>query len=143
MNPEKGAKLTDKGMAALNSGDPKGALLSLEKALSQLEAGSPEYMRAKSGEIEALIQVDAERAKTQLLALGPAADEDLYATIGNKMCAAGKLTQATDVLDAGIKLYSESPQLKALQDRVVAEAQKAGDPDAMEKLKGLGYIGDE
>jgi Tfp pilus assembly protein PilF len=142
VNTEKGVELTDKGMTALHSGDPRKALESLEKALGQLEPGTPEYMRAKAGEIEALIQVDAARAKSQLLALGPSADADLYATVGNKMCAAGKLTEATEVLDAGIKLYSESPELILLKEKVIAEAQKSGDPAALEKLKGLGYIGD-
>jgi hypothetical protein len=141
VNPEKGKKLTDKGMTALNSGDYAGAVESFEKAVGQLEAGSPEYMRAKAGEIEALIHVDAERAKTQMLALGPKADENMYTAVASKMCSAKRNQEAVAVLDAGIKLYPESPQLKAQMDKVIAEAQKQGDAGALDSLKGLGYLG--
>jgi len=133
-------QLTSEGYQALGSGDAKAALEDFQTALAGLEAGTPEYQRAKMGEIEALIQLDPKRAQETMLALGSAADESQYATVGNKLTGAGHFLEAIAVLDAGMKRYAESPKLKALLDQVKVEAEKQGDSGALDALKGLGYL---
>lgn len=136
------AELNSKGSKALNSGDAKGALESFQAALEHLEPGTPDYMKAKSGEIDALIQLgQAEQAKGALFALGSQADENMYSAVASKMYAAKHNAEAIAVLDAGLKLHAESPQLKALMDKVIADAQKQGDTGTLDSLKGLGYVG--
>lgn len=134
------AAMTDEGYAALGAGDHRAAVESFEGALATLEPGSPDYMRAKMGEIEALIHVDAARAKTEFLEQGESFSEAQYATVGSKMTSAKKFQEAIAVLDAGMKRFSESPKLKAMLDQVAVEAEKSGNSDALESLKGLGYL---
>jgi hypothetical protein len=134
------ASLTNDGYASLGSGDHQGALESFEKALAGLDANAPEYMRAKMGEIEALTHLDADRAKDALLGLGDRAGESEYSKVASNLTVEGHFMQAIDVLDAGVKKYGESPKLKALLDKVKAEAEKSGSSDALDKLKGLGYL---
>ena len=133
-------QLSNEGYAALGSGDHAGAVENFEAALAGLEVGTPEYMRAKAGEIEALIHLDANRATEQLMALGDNANEALVATIGSKMTAAKEFAAAVAVLDAGMKRFPESTKIKAMLDKVQAEAEKAGDSGALDALKGLGYL---
>ena len=136
------AELNQKGYKALGSGDAQGALESFQAALEHLEPGTSDYMKAKTGEIDAMIQLGhAEHAKNALLALGPQADENMYSAVANKLYTAKHNPEAIAVLDAGIKLYAESPQLKVLMDKVIADAQKQGDADTLKDLEGLGYIG--
>ena len=136
------AELNQKGSTALNSGDAKGALKSFQAALENLEPGTPNYMKAKQGEIDALIQLgQAEQAKTAMLALENQVDENMYSRVASKLYAAKHNPEAIAVLDAGLKLYPESAQLKQLMEKVIAEAQKQGDAGTLDSLKGLGYIG--
>jgi thioredoxin-like negative regulator of GroEL len=136
------AELNEKGSKALNSGDAQGALKSFQAALEHLEPGTSDYMKAKTGEIDAMIQLGhAEHAKDALFALGPQADENMYTDVASKLYAAKHNPEAIAVLDAGIKLYAESPQLKALMDKVIADAQKQGDANTLKDLEGLGYLG--
>ena len=137
------AELTDDGYDALGSGDATRAVGRFEEALDHLEEGTPEYMRAKHGEIEALVQLDAERAKTSMLALRSSADEKMYEVIGSKLSSAGHFQETAEVFDAGLKLYPENPKLKVMMDEVIAKAKQQGDEGALDKLKGLGYIGGE
>ncbi len=133
-------QLTNDGYAALGSGDHAGAVESFEAALADLEPGTPEFMRAKMGEVEALIHLDAGRAQDQFLAVGSSASEADYATIGQKMTKAGAFESAIAVLDSGMKRFSESTKLKGLIDQVKVEAEKSGDAGALDSLKGLGYL---
>lgn len=134
------SEMTDAGYAALGAGDHTAAVESFEGALASLEPGSPDYLRAKMGEIEALIHVDAARARDEFLSESEAFGEAQYATVGSKMTSAKKFNEAIAVLDAGMKRFSESPKLKAMLDQVALEAQKSGNSDALDALKGLGYL---
>jgi tetratricopeptide (TPR) repeat protein len=130
----------DEGYSALNSGNHQDALSRFQSALEGLDASDPQYMRAKMGEIEALTHLDADGAKDALLGLGDQAGEGEYSKVANTLTGQGNFIQAIDVLDAGVKRYGESPKLKAMLELVRAEAEKSGSSDALDKLKGLGYL---
>ncbi len=138
--------LTDSGAAALNSGDPKKALSEFDQALAHMDAANPDFLRAKIGRCQALARTDAARAQTEFLALAkdPAAKvgEQDYTTIALDLVKSSAIGPAVAVAEAGIQRYPESPSMKALRDKVGDAAKKANDPEAMKKLKGLGYAGD-
>jgi hypothetical protein len=138
--------LTDSGASALNSGDPKKALSEFDKALEHMDAANPDFLRAKIGRCQALARTDAARAQADFLALAkdPAAKvaEQDYATVALDLVKSNAIGPAVAVAEAGMKRYPESPAMKSLRDRVGDAAKKSNDPEAMKKLKGLGYAGD-
>jgi hypothetical protein len=138
--------LTDSGAAALNSGDPKKALSEFDQALEHMDASSPDFLRAKIGRCQALARTDAARAQTEFLALAkdPAAKvgEQDYTTVALDLVKSHAIGPAVAVAEAGIHRYPESPAMKSLRDKVGDAAKKSNDPEAMKKLKGLGYAGD-
>jgi hypothetical protein len=133
-------ELTNDGAAALGSGDYTGALSNYREALAGLTREDPDYLRAKMGEVEALIHVNAEEATTTFLGLGSLVDENHFATVASKMTSAGEYQEAIKVLDAGVQAYGESPKLVAMLQKVKEEAEDAGDEGALKALEGLGYL---
>ena len=138
--------LTDSGSAALNSGDPKTALSDFDKALEHMDPASPDFLRAKIGRCQALARTDAARAQTEFLALAkdPSAKvgEQDYATVALDLAKSSAIGPAVAVAEAGMKRYPESPAMKSLRDKVGDAAKRANDPEAIKKLKSLGYAGD-
>lgn len=138
--------LTEAGYAALGAGDQKAALADFEKALAAIgsDTAHPQYLRAELGAIEAKIRLDPEAAKTEFLELASSMPSQItardFSTLGGKFASAKEFLAAIDLLDAGMKAHSESPELKALQDNIKAAAEKEGDQGALDKLRGLGYI---
>ncbi len=132
--------LTNDGYAALGSSDYQGALESFHEALAGLEADAPGFLRAKMGEIEALTHLDPDKAKDALLAVGDQIGESEYCRVAGDLTVGEHFDQAIDVLNAGVEKHGESPKLRALLDKVAVEAEKAGSTDALDKLKGLGYL---
>ena len=61
------------GSTALGKSDWKAARESFDKALATLPTTDPAYKRAKLGLIEALIQLEPEKAKSEFLAYASAA----------------------------------------------------------------------
>jgi hypothetical protein len=136
---------TDEAYAALNSGDAAGAAKKFETALAELKPGAEGYLRAKLGHVEALIETDPDRAQQEFLDLvgsGAAIGAEHFRTIGAKMTKQKKYSQAVAVLDVGHKKFPDDKKIREQIDVVKAEAEKAGDPEAVEKLKSLGYIGE-
>jgi len=138
--------LTGEGSAALNAGKYPEAVGHFEEALAAMgtDTANPDWMRAKMGLVQALVNTDAPRAKTEFLALaaaGKASDRD-FSTIGTLLAEKGKLAEATEVLEAGMKAHAESPQLLELRDRLGDIAKESGSSADLDALKGLGYVGD-
>jgi hypothetical protein len=140
-------ELTDKGAAALGSGDARSALESFDGALKQMSPSDPDYLRASMGRCQALARLDPNRAKEDFLALarsqpGKLREQD-YAQIADELVKTRAASDAIDVMDAGVKAFPESPQMQVLKQRVVEASKKSKDPAALGKLKGLGYTGDD
>lgn len=140
--------LTNEGSKALNSGEHEEAVKSFEKALAEIgtDTANPEWKRAKLGLVQALVRVDAVRAKDEFLQFASAnpsrvTDSD-FNLIGSRLGDAGKLGESFVVLDAGMKAHPESAHLKALRDDLGKRAEASGDESTLNSLKGLGYVGD-
>ena len=138
--------LTDAGAAALNSGDPKGALASFDKALEHMQPEQPDYLRASVGRCEALARIDPMRAKVDFLALSRSqasrVGEQDFSAVVNELVRRGAIGPAAEIAEAGMKRFPESPAMLGLRDAVGDAAKRSSDPEALKKLKGLGYAGD-
>ena len=139
------AALTSEGYAALGKGDNSGALSKFESALSGLDAQHPEYLRAALGRCRALAHVDPPRARSSFLDLAKAMPakigEDDYSLICNELLQVGATIDAIDVMKAGHDRFPKSPKMEAMVSAVEAAAKREKSPEALNKLKGLGYAG--
>lgn len=138
--------LTDKGSAALGAGDAPAAIESFDAALQHMDAQHPDYLRARMGRCQALARQNPSRAKDDFLALARSASDKVreqdYSTIVEELVKKGAVSDAVEVMDAGIKAFPESPQMQTLKNSVVEASKKSKDGGALKKLKGLGYTGD-
>jgi len=138
--------LTAEGTKALNSGDAKGAVSSFDRALARMDAGDPDFLRASIGRCLALARIEPDRAQADFLELAKAqparVNEPEYVAVASELAERGSIGPATAVAEAGMKRYPESPAMIALRDTIGDAAKKAGDPESLKKLKGLGYAGD-
>ena len=50
---------------------------------------------------------------------------------------------AAEVMDAGVKMFPESPTMMKAKELVIDASKKSKSSGAMDKLKGLGYVGDD
>ena len=140
--------LTDEGSKALNSGHFEDAAKSYGEALAVLgtDTANPEWKRAKLGWIQAQTRIDAVKAKSEFLEYAQGSpskvtDED-FNRVASRLGEAGKLKEATEILEVGKKMFPESLHLDALGKDLVQRAKSSGDTGALEDLKGLGYVGD-
>ncbi len=142
------AALYDKGSRALAEGDYTQAAEDFGTALEAIgsDASHPAYLKNKLGYVEAQAHIDAAKARDGFLELAGAMPDKItdrdYNRIAGKLGEAGHLTEAVAVLDAGMKAYPESKHLEALLQDLGDRAKKAGAGDALESLKGLGYVGE-
>lgn len=140
--------LNEEGSMALGSGKYADAAKSYEKALAALgtDTASPEWKRAKMGWIQAETRIDAAQAKAEFLKYAKenptqVTDAD-YSLVASKLGDAEKFEEATELLAAGQVVYPKSTQLDALGKDLANRAKASGASGALDKLKGLGYVGD-
>ena len=138
--------LTDSGTAALGSGDAPAALKSFDAALSHMDAKHPDFLRASMGKCQALARQNPIEAKQEFLDLArkhtDLVKEPDFATIIRELVRKRAISEATEVVQAGMKSFPQSPTMKAILNEVGDEAKKSSvDPAALDKLKGLGYAG--
>jgi hypothetical protein len=138
--------LTDSGSAALNSGDAVKAVSEFDRALGHMDASHADYLRASVGRCQALARTDPNRAKEDFLALARAQPSKVrepdFAAVAMDLVKGNSITQAVAVAEGGMQMFPESPSMKSLLDQIGDAAKKAKDPEALKRLKGLGYAGD-
>jgi hypothetical protein len=136
---------TDRGASAFAAGDTNTARDSFEKALAGLKPGDPDYARASMGRFQALVRSEPERARAEFLAYakaqGASVTEGHYGLMVAEFLRRERTVEAIDVMDAGIKTFPKSEAMLAIRKQVEEQARSAKDPAAMQKMKGLGYIG--
>lgn len=132
------------GSTALGKSDWKAALASFDAALAQLPSTDPSFKRAKMGQIEALIHVDAARAKTEFLTLAGGASSQVdskdWRSVMSKLTGERAFSEAIGVLEAGLKQHPEDLDIKKMGEAIKVAAEKAGDSNALGALQGLGYL---
>jgi hypothetical protein len=137
--------LTDTGTAALGSGDSAAATKSFEAALAHMDSKHPDFLRASMGRCQSLARKHPMEAKQSFLDLArqhpSLVKEADYVTIIRELVRSNAASEAVEIVDAGIKAYSESTSMLAIRDEVGDAVKASHDPAALEKLKGLGYTG--
>ncbi len=132
------------GSTALGKSGWKAARESFDKALASLPATDPAYKRAKLGQIEALIQLEPDKARAEFLAYataqGSAADSKDWRNVMSKLTAKAKFKEAIAILEVGLKQHPGDGQIKEMGDAIKSAAEKAGDSEALGSLAGLGYL---
>jgi hypothetical protein len=130
------------GLEAIQAGKWPEAVASLDKAMKDLPADSPDYMEVAMGHCTALAHVDAPKAKAEfetLITSNKAQIAD-FSTIVSHLLASKQFMPAIDLMDKGLKHFPEDPKMLAIKDKVVEASKQANDPEAQAALKGLGYL---
>ena len=139
--------LTDAGASALASGDSGKALANFEEALASLKPGDAEYVRASMGRFQALVRSEPERARDEFLAFAKvqaaSLSESHYGILVGEFLRRERTSEAIDVMDAGVKAFPNSQAMVAIRKKVEEQARSSKDPASMQKMKGLGYVGDK
>ncbi|MCC7170705.1 MAG: hypothetical protein IT459_09670 [Planctomycetes bacterium] len=137
-------ELADAGYQDLGRSDYQAALTKFQEALKQTDAASPDYVSFKFAEIEAWTGIDGEKAKAEFLDLAAkhrdAVTAKDYVKVANKLTGAKSFASAIALLDDGLKRYPDDANVKQLGHLIKAEAEKAGDKNALSSLAGLGYL---
>jgi tetratricopeptide (TPR) repeat protein len=136
--------ITDAGLRSLNAGDYSEAAESFEQALALLQSGDQDWLRAKMGYVQALIRIDAPRAKDEFLELAGGDNgvtDREFNLIGSRLADVGHLNEATEVARSGIEAFPESEPLRVLVQDLGRQAESSGDAGVLDSLKGLGYVG--
>ena len=138
----------DAGYQALGAQDFAAAEKDFAAALDALggDTSHPSYVKAKLGAIQAACRTDAERAKSELLALAAAlpdrVTERTYADVAGRLGDAKSFKQAIAVLAAGKERFPESAALDGIGNQLAKQAEAADDPESQKALAGLGYGGE-
>jgi hypothetical protein len=139
--------LTNEGWSALQAGRYQEASKHFDQALSALgdQTSGSDFKRAKMGSIEALAHTDAAGARSRFLEWAAASptqvtDSD-YSKVGD-LLGGQDVKEGIAVLEAGMKAFPESPHLLALRNDLGDRAKASGSSEALQALKGLGYVGD-
>ncbi|MBK7878423.1 MAG: hypothetical protein IPJ77_22435 [Planctomycetes bacterium] len=139
--------LTDEGSRKLGAGDAKAALESFDEALARMTPESAEFVRASMGRFQALARLEPARTKNEFLAFQaarPTAVKDMdFKLVVDELVKRGNFEPATDLVAAGQKAFPESQLIQQLLKSVGDAAKASKDPEAMKKLKGMGYVGDD
>jgi hypothetical protein len=97
------------------------------------------------GRFQAMVRSDAGQARDLFLAYakaqGAKVTEGDYGTLVGEFLRREHTVEAIDVMDAGVKAFPKSEAMAAIAKKVEEQARTAKDPAAMQKMKGLGYIG--
>lgn len=138
------AKAADAAYADLGRSDYPAALKKFQEALKGMQPSDPQYMNLKLGEIEAWAYVDAAKAKDEFLALAKSSPDKVtakdYRKIASNLTSARKFDPAIAVLASGLEKFPQDESVKKLGETIKAEATKAGDSAALDKLRGMGYL---
>jgi hypothetical protein len=138
------AELRRAGSQALGQGDFATARESFDQALAEIgeDPAHPEYLRAKMGAIEARTKDAPDEAVAMFMALASKLPKDVGEGDGGRLGDAGNFNQAIEVAKAGKKVHANSAVLDKLIQDLGDKAKAAGKPDALDELRGLGYVGD-
>lgn len=150
------ADAVDAGYSSLNAGSYTEAMESFDSALTGLSSTDDGYLSAKLGHIQAQCHVDPTKAKDALLGLDKASGVKAsdYSMIVSEFISAAS-SQASDdadgasatmgeavaILTAGKEAFPEYTKWDALLKKAGDKAASLGSADALEALKGLGYVG--
>ncbi len=135
------------GYEAMQNGDHATAASAFKAALEGTDASAPDYTELRLARCEALAFVNGDESEAEFKSLceeQSELDSKQYALIGRSLLEAEATANAARVVDMGLTAHPDDAKLTALMDKVMvaaAEAADGEDSDAMDALKGMGYLG--
>jgi hypothetical protein len=126
------------GYEALQAGEYTDAVAILERALENPAASAEDQLVMAVARCQALAHIDAEKCKTDFLAIGSSVTAKDFSLVVADLVAEEKFLEAIDLLEAGVNRFAENPKMEQLKKLVITASKE--DPEANAKLKGLGYI---
>ena len=133
--------LTNDSYSALAQGEYQTAFEGFEDVLARADVPDNVRPRAQMGAIEALVHLDAEKARDEFLTYAQAnagIGEKDYRVVGSKLTSARKFHEAIAVLDAGIQRYGQAEALTQTLKAIKLEA--ADDESVQHELASLGDL---
>jgi len=142
--------LCGEGYTAHNSGQYGDAKESFDAAIAQLEPTDELYVEARLGSCRAQAHIDPGAARDAFLALAEEHANALelgdYTMLLSELDSSKEYLVAVDVAHAGKLAYPESERMSKTMDDFVEKAKaeaEGGDSSVLDKLKGLGYVGED
>ncbi|QDU65830.1 hypothetical protein [Engelhardtia mirabilis] len=138
--------LHNQGLDQASAGDFDAAIASYNDALKSADGDLALTIRLDLA--NALTHTDASAATDVFMAMveehGDELTERDFMGIGRQLKDAKAYSEASTVVDAGIKHFgeSESPKLVELMELIKRDVLASGDAAGMAALEGLGYIGE-
>jgi len=129
---------------ALQAGRSDEAVRLIRAHIARLTAATPEHHEATLLLCSALAEEHPSDARDALLKL--AAEHPTLVTprdfkqVQSYLQTHEHYSVAVDVMDAGLKRWSDDPIMLEVKDVLRARILQVGDNDAIEKMRGLGYI---
>jgi hypothetical protein len=129
---------------ALQKGDSSKAVSLLRSAVADMKSGTPDHHEALVLLCSALAEEKAEEARDLFLDFAKQYPDVVsprnFKDVQSYLQTYGHYAVAVDVMDAGLKRWQDDPVMVEMKNKLIAAAQSAADPEALEKLKGLGYM---
>ncbi len=130
--------------ALIQQKDFAGAIALIEPALKAVEQGSDAHRDLLIMQAEALSADSPDKAAETFMA-SMKAHKDLIGPkdvkyVVDKMAEQKHLTQAIDVMDLGLKTWEKNETLAVVLDELKQAALAGDNADAVNKLKGMGYL---
>jgi len=139
------ATLVTDSYSSLSSRDYAGAEAGFTDALTQLEPGTGEHLRAQLGLFRARSYSDAAGAKTDFLAFAKANDLQIgdYTQFITDLVTGEHLGEAIAVVGEMKTAFPDNPKVDDMGNALVERAKNAKDSGALDALSGLGYVGND
>ncbi|MEX1025294.1 MAG: hypothetical protein WD226_09475 [Planctomycetota bacterium] len=132
------------GHRALGSNDNIAAAKSYEAALAN--ASGAQIAQAKLGLAKATAAINPNTSKAHALDLienhADTVTDTMIYDVADRLRQNAHFDVATDLLERGKSLYPDSKALDELGIKLANQASTSSDPALLERLKGLGYLGD-
>lgn len=130
--------------AAIQAGDEAKAAKLLQAHVAGLDKSSGAYREAVLLLCTALAKDRPNEAKDTFMALVEVQPATVtakdYKEVQSYIQAHGHYSEAIDVMDAGLKRWPDDKTMLEVKDVLIAAIMSAGDKEATEKMRGLGYM---
>ena len=131
--------------SALSSRDYSSAESGFTEALTALDAGTPDHMRAQLGLFRARSYSDPAGAKADFLTYAKAENLQIidYTQLISDLVSGDHLEDAIAIVSEMKAIFPNEPKVDEMGNLLVAKAKSAGNSDALSALSGLGYVGND
>lgn len=134
------------GLDALQRGRYFAAAEHLEDAIARTEPGTEQHLELAVARCRALANTDAPACQDEFLgvvATSASVTSKDFSMVADALVRANNYVEAIQILDAGVGKFPDDAAMEQQKASVVKESSRAADPEAIKKLRSLGYLGDD